>query len=129
MRVVLDASAAIEIALEREHSKIFLEKVKNSSVVLAPDTFVSEVTNVFWKYKKFQQFTDDVCIAGIEFCINLVDIFVDSKELWREAYLEGIKNNSSPYDMFYLVVARRNVAKILSCDKKLFEIAQAEKLT
>ena len=28
MRVVLDASAAVEIALEKEQSKTFLEKIK-----------------------------------------------------------------------------------------------------
>jgi predicted nucleic acid-binding protein len=123
MRVVLDASAAVEIALKKEKSLNFQNQIKKASIVIAPDAFVSEVTSVFWKYKKFQQFTDQVCLRGIEFCLNLVDVFIDSKELWREAYLEGVKNSTSTYDMFYLVAARRNSAKLLTCDKKLTETA------
>ncbi|MFW6362357.1 MAG: type II toxin-antitoxin system VapC family toxin [Spirochaeta sp.] len=129
MRVVLDASAAVEIALKLERAQSLLDQVLASSVVLAPDVFISEVTNVFWKYKKFQQFTDDICITGIEFCLNLIDIYVESRELWREAYAEGVKNNSSTYDMFYLVTARRNSAKLLTCDQKLQEVARLEELT
>ncbi len=129
MRVVLDASAAVEIVLEKDKAESFLKQIKAASVVLAPDIFISEVTNVFWKYKKFQQCTDEICLSGIEFCINLIDMYIESKDLWREAYGEGIKNNSATSDMFYLVAARRNSSKLLSCDKKLLEIAGHEKLT
>ncbi len=128
MIVVLDASGAVEIALEKEKSKYFLEILKNTDLIISPDTFVSEVTNVFWKYKKFQQFTDEICMKGIEFCVNLIDDFIPSKDLWRESYFEGVKNSSSTYDMFYLVTAKRNFGKIVSMDKKLNEIAGKEGL-
>lgn len=72
------------------------------------------------------QFTDDACIKGIEFCLNLIDDFIDSKELWREAYSEGVRNQSSTYDMFYLISARRNSGVLLSMDKKLNLLAKKE---
>ncbi len=53
MIIVLDASAAIEIALKREFSNQFRELLRNSDLVLAPDTFPSEITNIFWKYASF----------------------------------------------------------------------------
>ncbi len=126
MRIVVDASAAVEIALQKERAQAFLSSINKASVVLAPDIYISEVTNVFWKYKKFQQFSDSICVSGIEFCINLIDTFVDSNELWREAYFEGSKNGTSTYDMFYLVAARRNSAALLTCDKRLSGMAQPE---
>jgi predicted nucleic acid-binding protein len=124
MIIVLDASGAVEAALEREKGKQILDLLKMADVTVSPDTFISEVTNVFWKYRKFSQFTDDLCVKGIEFCINLIDDFVSSNDLWRESYFEGIKNASSTYDMFYLVTARRNAGMLISMDKKLNSIAE-----
>jgi len=128
MIIVLDASGAVEIALKNLNAQKFLEIVKSADVVISPDNYISEITNVFWKYKKYKQFNDDLCIKGIEFCINLVDDFLPSKELWREAFFEGVKNSTSTYDMFYLIAARRNSGKILTMDKELKEIATKEGL-
>ena len=128
MTVVLDASGAVEIALKNQHSRKFTELLQKADVIIAPDTFVSEVTNVFWKYRKFSNFSDESCLNGIEFCVNLIDDFIDSRELWRESYSEGIKNQTSTYDMFYLVTARRSSAAILSMDKRLNAIAEKEGL-
>lgn len=128
MTVVLDASGAVEIALENSRSEQFKEILQRADLIIAPDTFVSEVTNVFWKYRKFSNFSDEICLSGIEFCINLIDDFIDSRELWRESYFEGIRNQSTTYDMFYLVTARRNSGAVISMDKKLNAIAEREGL-
>ena len=128
MIIVLDASGAVEIALEKENARYFMDILKKADVILAPDTFVSEITNVFWKYRKFAPFTDDICLKGIEFCVNLIDDFLPSKDIWRESYHEGVKNNCSTYDMFYLVTARRNSGLIMSMDRKLNTLAEKEKL-
>jgi predicted nucleic acid-binding protein len=128
MIIVLDASGAVEIALGRENAPRFMDYLKKTDVILAPDIYVSEITNVFWKYSQFSQFTDEICLKGIEFCINLIDDFLDSKNLWREAYYESVKNNSSTYDMFYLVAARRNYGRIVSMDKRLNMLAEKENL-
>ena len=128
MTVVLDASGAVEIALENSRSEQFKEILQGADLIIAPNTFVSEVTNVFWKYRKFSNFSDEICLSGIEFCINLIDDFIDSRELWRESYFEGIRNQSTTYDMFYLVTARRNSGAVISMDKKLNAIAEKEGL-
>ncbi|AEJ19711.1 type II toxin-antitoxin system VapC family toxin [Gracilinema caldarium] len=124
MIIVLDASGAVEAALDREKGKQILDLLKVADITISPDIFISEATNVFWKYRKFSQFNDEICLKGIEFCINLIDDFVDSNNLWRESYFEGIKNQSSTYDMFYLVTARRNGAMLVTMDKKLNSIAK-----
>ncbi len=125
MNIVIDASAAVELALKGSQSVAMQTLLENADVIVAPDTFVSEVTNVFWKYRQFAGFTDEACLKGIEFCIGLVDDFVNSGELWREAFSEAVKNTASAYDMFYFVLARRNSGKVLSVDKKLNQIAEA----
>lgn len=54
MIVVLDASAAIEIILQLDQARLFEKTLSDSELVLAPDTYPSEITNVFWKYAKKQ---------------------------------------------------------------------------
>ena len=63
------------------------------------------------------------CEKGIEYCIDLIDDFVDTRSLCNEVYAEAVKYKHPAYDIFYLIAARRNNAKLLTCDKKLKKIA------
>jgi predicted nucleic acid-binding protein len=47
--VVLDASAAIEIALGRSQAARLAGILAEADVVLAPELYVSEVVNTIWK--------------------------------------------------------------------------------
>jgi predicted nucleic acid-binding protein len=121
---ILDASAAVEIALGKDEAPVFNRMLIKSEIVLAPDLFVSEITNVFWKYRKFTGISDSQCIEGIEFCINLIDDYVETKELFREVFSQSVSVNHSVYDVFYLVIARRHSARLLTCDRKLKNLAE-----
>ena len=125
MIVVIDASAAVEIALNKEFSTQYKNLLQVADMAIAPDTFISEITNVIWKYRKFSQFSDDTCISGIDFCHGLIDDYVNSSSIWREAYFEGVRHQHSTYDMFYLVVARRNNAVLITRDKRLNELSKS----
>ena len=48
MIVILDVSAAIEILLKKKDK--FSECFEKADWVISPDLFVSEITNVLWKY-------------------------------------------------------------------------------
>ncbi len=123
MITILDASAAVEIALGKEQAVIINKVLLNSEIVLAPDLFVSEITNVFWKYRTITGISDNQCTEGIEFCLNLVDDYVKTKDLWREVFSQSVVEKHSVYDVFYLVIARRNSAQLVTCDKMLKKLA------
>jgi len=125
MIIILDVSAAIEILLKKEKRKLFEEKCQLSKWVIAPDLYVSEITNVLWKYHQTNTLTHDDCIQYVEDGIGLVDDFIDSKGLWKEALGESIRNNHSVYDMFYAVLTRRNDATLLTRDKQLSKICKS----
>lgn len=91
MSIVLDASGAVEIALGNTHDQQFLELPKAADLILSPDIFVSEVTSVFWKSRQLGRLADEACLHGIGFCVRLIDDYVDSGVLWRDAYFEGLK--------------------------------------
>jgi len=124
MIVVLDASAAIEIALNKSSARLFQDTLLESDLVIAPDTYPSEITNVFWKYVSFSEIEQAKCEKGIDYCLDLVDDFIDTKNICREVFLESLNTKHSSYDVFYLIVARRHNAVLLTKDKKMISIAK-----
>ena len=128
MIMVLDAGAAVEIVLDKADSHRFRKLLMQSELVLAPDTFPSEITNTFWKYALYSGLPGEKCEKGIEYCIDLVDDYINTRSLCREVFSESVKTGHPAYDLFYLILARRNNACILTKDKKMIEAARKLKI-
>ena len=122
MIAVIDVSAAIEIILQKQKKDLFKSRYTDASWVLAPDLYVPELSNVLWKYYKANIISHEDCIQYVEDGINMIDDFIDGRDLWKEALGEGIKNNHSIYDMYYLVLTRRNDAVLITNDGPLADI-------
>ena len=119
MIVVLDASGAAEIALNRPKAPRFREVLSDADLVLAPDIFVTEITNVFWKYVRFSGLSASEATQAVDFSIGLVDSFAEARLLWREALAEAVRLSHPVYDLCYAITARRNGAFLMTCDGKL----------
>ena len=119
MRVVLDASAAIRIALNRSPLPHQREAIAEAASVLAPELIVPEVTNAMWKYHQFEKLEIETCRQVLELALNLVDTLVSGKDLYREAFLLARTSRLPAYDMFYLALARRDDATLLTVDRVL----------
>lgn len=123
MIIILDVSAAVEIVLQRENGEHLLRHIESVEWVMAPGLFIPEVTNVFWKYYKFGNLSVEQCEKGIDFCIKLPDEYCDEKTMYKEAFTLGCHAAKPVYDMFYLVLARRNNGYLMTLDKTLVDIA------
>jgi predicted nucleic acid-binding protein len=128
MIAVVDVSGAIQIILQKEKSSKFKEIIKRASTRLAPDLFISELTNTFWKYYTAKLITFEDCNQYIEDGINLIDTFMDSRDYWKEAFGEGAKNGHSIYDMYYAIIARRNNGILVTNDTDLAKICKKLKI-
>jgi predicted nucleic acid-binding protein len=82
------------------------------------------LTNTLWKYFAKKIFTHDECIKYIQDGLDYIDVFIDSKTIWEESFSEGISNNHSVYDMFYMVAARRNAGTLITNDSTLAAICK-----
>lgn len=129
MRIVLDASAAVEIALNRGRARSFTELLEQADLVLSPDLFIAEVVNTLWKYHQFEKLDVRSCDQAIEFAIGLVDTIIPSGELHRDAFLLARTTRRAAYDMFYLAVARREDAALLTVDASFKAEAERQGLT
>lgn len=122
--VVLDVSAAIEILLNREKRVLFADRIRSASCVTAPDLFVPEITNVFWKLHRAGILAHDIGIQLAEDGISLIDETIDSCELWKESFIEAIRTHHPVYDMLYAVLARRAGGMLLTNDSRLAAVCR-----
>ena len=119
MIIVLDTSAAVELVLQKKRASNLAEHLADADMVMAPDLYCSEITNVFWKYYQFENMTMEQCEASLEKAMLLPDEFVSGKELYMEAYTMACLTKGTAYDMFFLVLARLHNAGLMTIDKKL----------
>jgi predicted nucleic acid-binding protein len=124
--VVLDTSAAIEVALNRSKAPDFTHALQEADMVLAPELLVAEVVNTVWKYYQFERLSLPACDRVVELSLALVDVLVSCKELYREAFLLARTVRRSAYDMFYLALAQREDATFLTKDAALRNEAERQ---
>ena len=119
MKVVLDASAALEIALNRKGAGLFVKTLQDADHRLAPDLLVPEAVNAVWKEHHFGGCDLGICEEALDIVLNLVSTWVPCAELYREAFHMSLLARTSAYDRFYLALARREGATLLTLDKAL----------
>ena len=123
MTYILDASAAVEIALNRPKSTSLSDLLIQGEWIIAPDLFVSEVSNTFWKYHKFENLPIEICEKTLDMTLSLVDDFVKSYTLYKEAFAFACMTQHSVYDMLYLVLTRRHNGILITVDLQLIQVA------
>lgn len=124
MVVVVDTSAAAEITLQRQHADAFAQHVTDAGWVIAPYLYIAEITNVYWKYHVYQDLPLSVCETGIRQAIALPDDYFRETELAQESFALGCQTRMPVYDMFFLALARRHNAYLLTLDEKLKKTAR-----
>lgn len=129
MIAVIDASAAVEITLQRDSAAKLMVLLTEAEWVIAPSVYVAEISNVFWKYQSFTDLSQAECETHLDTAIALPDDLINDKDLYREAFKLGCTLDHSIYDMLYLILARRHNATLLTMDKKLLRNAQQSGVT
>ena len=128
MICVLDTSAAIEVFLNRPHGEDLHERIASASLVVSPELYCAEISNVFWKLVRADQLSREDCERGISTCIELIDDLIPMSELSQEVFAAAISYNMTAYDMFYAVTARRYNGRLLTMDKELKEAGKKMKI-
>ena len=120
MRVVLDANAAIEVALEGRGADHLSTILSKSEEVIAPELLIPEIVNAIWKYHQFAELDHSKCEKALELVVGLVDRLVSHREIYRDAFaLSRARKTRAAYDMFYLALALREDAVLLTLDGTL----------
>ena len=119
MNLVLDCSAAIRILLRQEPCELLETAVSQADVVWAPDLVICESANALWKYHVHSGLAASICETALSKLPQLIEKIVPSQELYEDAFRLSCGERYPVYDMFYLALARREGAALLSVDGPL----------
>ena len=119
MIIVLDASAAVEVVLNRKQAGNLSDLLLRADSVIAPSLFIAEVTNVFWKYYQHSDMPVNECEKYLNSALKIPDEMVEINEMANETLNAAALTGMTAYDMFYMVLARRYGAHLMTLDKKL----------
>ena len=123
MITILDASAAVAIAMNLPESIKFLPSIDTSDVVIAPDLFVAEVSNAIWRYVRAGMLDSEQGSVVLERSVMLVDTFEPGQMLFKEAFALSVDHQHPVYEALYLVLARRHNGLLATLDKRMVELA------
>lgn len=124
MNVVMDASAAVGLALAFPAAECFAVPVEQAALVIVPDLYVAEVCNVLWKYQQSGHLPMTRCEQAVEQLMQLPDRIEPGSHLYTEAFALACRHRHPVYDALYLVLARRNNAILLTLDRRLAVLAE-----
>lgn len=124
MICVLDTSAAFEVALNGISAEKIRTVLKEADTVISSSLYLAEVPNVIWKYVRAGQLSESNGSILLTELYQYVDEFTDCPENAVESLHESVRLNHPVYDMFFLTLARRNNAMLLTMDKRLSTLAK-----
>jgi len=102
--------------------------MKENEKAVAPQLFIAELNSALSKHVRAGDFSQESAHEYLKQALSLVDEFIDMNENNIEAFDEGIRNNHSTYDMFYLTLARRNGATLFTLDRRLIALCERLKI-
>ena len=121
-RWVLDASAALHVAMRLPTAEAIIDKLEQASLVLVPQLYFSETANALWKYVSHKQLSAEQAIERYQDICALPDQAISDQTLALEALSLASTHNHPVYDMIYAVLARRNACGVLSKDSRLAKL-------
>lgn len=124
MICVLDTSAAFEVALNGSHAEQFRSLLKEADTVISSSLYLAEIPNVIWKYVRAGQLSESDGSVLLAELYQYVDEFTDCPENAVESLHEAVRLGHPIYDLFFLTLARRNNATLLTMDKRLSDLAK-----
>jgi predicted nucleic acid-binding protein len=120
VKAVLDTNCALEIALNKTDSVRLKTLLDESDAVLAPDLILPEFVNALWQLHRLSRLSLSLCQEAMELLLDMVETFVPSREIYRESFaLCHEQKTRAAYDMFYLALALREDAVLLTLDATL----------
>jgi predicted nucleic acid-binding protein len=123
-RVILDASATIRILTDPESAGDLRATISAAALVMAPALMLTEVANVLWKIERAGQLGGTDPQDLLHDAAALVDHVEPDASLLPEALALAKHLDHPVYDCLYLVLARREVAALVSCDQRLLALAE-----
>jgi predicted nucleic acid-binding protein len=123
MSLIVDASVAVKWFVQEPHSDMAELLIRRQDLI-APTLIIAEVANAFWKRIQRDVSTLDQAIAALEQLPRSFRMLVPSHVLVLDAMRFAVANHHPVHDCFYIMLAEREAAPIVTADRKLASVAE-----
>lgn len=127
MTLVVDASVVAKWVLTEDGSDR-ANALRTENGLIAPSLLASEVGNALWKAERRGDITRNDAIAAIKSILSPFDSLVPSEDLHTRALELAIDLRHPIYDCFYLALAEREDATLVTADARLAMVAKKTKV-
>jgi predicted nucleic acid-binding protein len=124
---VVDASVATQWVLPEAQSAAANALRLTGEPIIAPDLVYAEIGNAIWKRAIRNELSEVTAVEALETATGLFTALIPMAELARRATELAIGLKHPIYDCFYLALAERENAPLVSIDKKLIAAGRRTK--
>ena len=128
MRIVLDASAAMHAITKSLFSDLIRNSLMQADQVLAPSLYYAEISNSLLKYVKSGHLSIEDAGNKLDESVKLITEFHSIEDFKYDVLHEANRLRHSVYDIYYLALAKRCGAHLMTFDKRLLALARQEEL-
>jgi predicted nucleic acid-binding protein len=123
--LIVDASVAARWFVPAFSWPSAVSLLKTGRNLLAPELILAETANAFWKAVRAGYMTPDEMQAAVAKMPNCFQSLTHLRDLAGDSAQIAILLNHPIYDCFYLALARRERAPLVTADKRLAAAAQS----
>ncbi len=127
MTLVVDASVAAQWVLPEAQSEAANALRRSGEAIIAPDLVYAEVGNAIWKRAIQGELSAATAAEALIAAAGAFTSLIPMAELARRATELAIAHKHPIYDCFYLALAERERAPLVSVDKKLLAVGKRAK--
>jgi predicted nucleic acid-binding protein len=128
MSLIVDASVAVKWVVDETESDKALALYQNESDLAAPTLIVAEVGNTLWKKRRRKLITERQMTLALEALPRFLKQLCALPELAPRAGELAVRLDHPIYDCFYLALAQRENAAIVTADERLFMAARKARI-
>ena len=125
--LVLDTSVVVKWFLEEEGTdradRFLQDLVEGTARVIVPSSLFSEVANVFWVHRR-EGLSETEAQAFWAELVELPLEMIEAAKLQSEALALGFREQVSPYDATFVVLARKLECDLITADHTLWRKVQ-----
>ncbi len=126
--MIVDASVAAKWVLPEPNSDRADLLRQQANELVAPTLVVAEIGNAIWKRAMRNEISAEDGAAALRAAVNLFSTLVDMAELAEEALKLAASLRHPIYDCFYIALAQRERAELVTADERMATAARKAKI-
>lgn len=127
MTLVVDASVAVKWVVAEDDSKD-ANALRTESGLIAPSLVAAEIGNALWKQVLRKRVSPHDAMVALDRAVAAFESLVALEEIHLLAFELATELRHPIYDCFYLALAQREGASLVTADNKMLGAAKKAKI-